>query len=751
MRPVQAFSELGNFLEAPFIANSTQSLRPFWAVVNNKNNTEQERKDDILKWINTAHDTILGWKYPVTRIQRANIKLYKGIHYMSQEVFESLPYNKGRSYDKSNAKIVINKLQLLADQHVADAISYSPDVMIVPTHNEERNKVAAKANQGILDYHDYKYDMDLLWQKFHLRKKICGTAFMFVLWNEDIGDLHPSYAKFKEMQEEAGGPDNDAIPLIDPETGDPITGIEGDDLFIDRAVRVGDVECSLEFDERCVYETPDSGEFEDVSWISRTKYMDVDEIKARWPGQWHKIEASWGKGPTDGQASISPQWAPIPQNSLTQKIPVRFFYHKPTTFLDDGYYCVSVREAILEARDYPYKHGKLPVIRGTDIDVPGQIWGMSFFQNLAALQFAINNQASMFVQDQITMTYPKVVVPRGARVRAIKLGDDRDIYEYSGPKPPEIMAKNPTPTQSWQYYNLMNDEMKTLSAVFGQSIGAPPSGITANVALRMLDEQEQKLRGPALKKAEKYYVECARLRMSLFGTFYDPTDGRLARILGTSDSYTLEQFDTSNLSAPYEVVARKVSGLPKSPAAKTQTVIDLANTFQGLWSPDEVLEQLDMARPEDLVDSGTVARRTAEQEVDAILQGKFDKVLPPAQYDDILPKYKVYIRSMQSTSFKLGTPPDRQQALLRQALTAEYIIYQKMKANPTFQQIVASEFPNFPVFLPLPQVDSSPVMLNMPSRMAAMTQPGLPPEVGSAPPGAEGPPPAQPPGSPPVQ
>ncbi len=725
----QSFSDLSFYEDiSPIYAPSNNGLRPFWALANDKTLLGEERTNEELKWYNDAVDTYLQWKYPITRTQRCNIKLYKGIHYISQELFEALPYNRDRQYSKNNAKITINKLQLLTDQHVADTVSYAPSIKIIPTNNEETDKVAARQNQGLLDFYDYKYKMGMKWQKFHLRKKICGTSYLFILWNEEVGDLHPSYVQFRKMREMMGVDPHAPIPLIDPETGAPIVGDGGDELFIDRAIRVGDVDCQLEFDERVLHPFPDSGEWEDVEHLFRLVSMDIDEVKARWPASWEKIARGQDMS---NPYNTQPEWYPTTQNSLTKKIWLRYFWHKPTAFLDRGYYSVSTRDALLEAGPYPYKHNRLPVVRGTDIDVPGSVLAMSFFQNLVPLQFAINNQASMFLQDQLTMTYPKIVVPRGARVKPIKLGDDRDIYEYSGPKPPEIMSKNPTPTQSWQYYQLMNDELKMLSAVFGQSVGQPPNGITANVALRMLDEQEQKLRGPALKKNESYYIEAAQQLMSLFGSYYDPEDGRLARILGANDAYTLMQFDIANLSTPYEVTAEKMSGLPKSPAAKTQLVLDLAERFPNLFGNDEVLEQLDIARPEKLVESATVARQCAEAEVDAILQGKFEMVLPPAESDEILPKYKVYIKAIQPQSFKLGTPPDRQQRLLAQIMTAEYIIWKKIQNNPLFGQIVQQECPNFPAFFPLPK-PSMPMVLNMPSKMMAMAAMGAGPNAAPA-------------------
>lgn len=716
MRVVQSFADL-NYWEDPFNYYRSADLRPFWATVNDKNLIASELDDAILDWKNQAIETILRWKYPITRVQRTNIRFYKGLHNMSQEVFEALPYNRNRRYSKNHAQLVVNKLGLLTDQHVADMISYSPSVKVVPLNNQERDKVAARQSQGLLDFYDYRYKVALKWQKYHLRKKICGTTFLFVLWDDEIGDIHPSYVQFRQMREALGQNPHDPVPMLDPESGEVLKGQTGEPIFVDKAIRVGDAIVEHEFDERCIYEKPESGEWEDVDWIIRLKFMDVDEVKARWPDKADELE----KDAQGTQISKSfPQYYPQPQGTLVPKICVRFMYHRPTRYLDRGYECASTETCLLEKSDYKYSHGQLPVVRGTDIDIPGEILGMSFYQNLIPLQYAINTQASMFLQDQITMTFPKIAVPRGAKVRYMELGDDRGIYEYSGVKPPEIINKNPTPQQSWQYYSLMSDELKMLSAVFGQSVGAPPSGITANVALRMLDEQEQKLRGPAVKKLENDVVLLNQLLMSIFGSYYDPSDGRLQRILGADDSYTISQFDVANLSSPYEVVIQKTSGLPKSPAAKVQTVLDFAERFPELWSSDEVLEMVDIARPEKLVESATIARQAAEAEVENILQGKFNLVPPPSAYDEILPKWKVYVKAAQGMNFKLGTPPDRQRRLLQQILTAEYLIYVKMKKNPAFMQLVLTECPNYPMLFPENRPDPNPYQLTLPSDMLAM-------------------------------
>lgn len=720
--------------------SSTGGLRPAWAVINDKGyGGPEERKGEILEWKNRVISQLLEWREPVTMVQRTNRLIYLGQHYMNRDVFERLPYNKKVKYSKNTAKIVVNYIQYLVDQHVSDLAAYEPNLTVTPMHDEEMDRVAARAKKDILDFYFYEKKVKFRFQKFDRATKIDGEAFWFCLWDPDAGDYSPAYKKLREMRlAQAGeGPVNDSVPLVDPKTGAAIMSASGEPLFIEKPVKVGDLLLEQVLAEQVLYPYPKSMEWDDVPFLILLKWMPVDEAKARWP---HVAEEL--KGDT-----LYSRYFPQNSRTFTEDVCVRFMYHKPDRYLENGYFCVSTESSFCEEGRYPFDHTYLPCIRGTDIDAPGELHGVSFIQNLASLQHALNNSTSMILQNQSLFAYPKYAAPRGAKVRYRELDDDRGVYEYSGPKPPEIVAQNSTPSDTWRWSDALRDHMKTLSGIYATSEGRAPDGITANVALRMIDEQERKFRKPTIDKRGELVQRFGEMQLSVLGTYRDPSDGAMIKVIGKNNERYLRYLDVQNLSRPTEVKLLRSSGLPESPAARTQTVLDMADRFQGIWTNDEVLEYMDIQRPEKLVESATVARQSAESEVEDILQGV--PVPSPMPYHDILPRYRVYEKAMQSRAFD-EAPPEVKQRFIQHVITAEYLIMRKMRINPAFMQQVQGQFPNFPMFMPTQPQPVGPAI-----ELAQPIQPMLPapgdinsPDLGGMPPEAAGPGAAIPPEAP---
>ena len=723
------------------------SLRPLWALVNDKSILDSEKPAAILKWKNECIEALLDYKEPYIRTQRMNLRLYKGKYYLSEDFFNSLPYNRNKKYNKNHAKIIVPYLHTATEQHVSDLTSYEPALQVVPTKSEEISKVAAKGCKDVLDHYFYEHSLTTQFQRFHRRKKIMGESFYFCLWNPDAGDIHPAYKQLKQIASDTGVDLDSPEPLVDPMTGLPIEGEDGP-LFIERPVKTGDIMLVQEFSERVLYPCPDSFLWEDVPYIIRCPvWMDVDEVRARWPKSAERIK------PDSHFSTYTSMRAP----TLTEKVAVRYLYHPPTTFLDRGFYCVSTETEILEMGDYPFKHNKFPCIRGTDIDLEDDILPMSFYQLLASLAYAINDSTSMILQNQELFARPKWQIPRAAKIRRSELDDDRGIYEYSGPKGAEILATNSTPNDTWKWRDTIRDEFQTHSAIFATSRGRGVDGITANVALRLIDEQERKMHKPAIDKHADNCVDFGTMILSVLGTYRDPTDGMLIKILGKNNQRMIRAFDVANLDQGWEVTLAKSSALPESPAAKAQLVLDYSERWPTLWEEEEVLEMLDMQRPERLVESATISRQTAESEVEDILQG-YD-VPPPSQYVDVLPRYKVYVKAMQTRDFD-DKPPPIKNRLINHVITAEYLIMRKM-ANPVYAEKVMTEHPYFPLFMPEAKTAPQPYQLatGTPSPMAmpmdasgAAPLGGMPPEVQTSaptpPPQGTAPEPQSPPESP---
>jgi hypothetical protein len=718
-----SFRDLRNFDDATTKSwGQSRTIRPLWAGIQDTSlGIGEERNKKLVDLLNQEINALIEWREMVTRVQRLNTLLYKGKHYFSQDDFYRLPYNKNKRYSKNHAKVVVNYLRQVTESHVADMTAYEPNLEVMPSKDEESAKTAAKDNKDLLDYYFYEEKLNTAFQTFHRRKKVHGETFKFVLWNENKGDLHPAYKQYRDMQQQSGNDPDAPIPIVDPTSGQQLKGDDGQPLFMSKVIRQGDIQIEDEYSWNVLYPIPPSALWSEVDRVHRLKWLDVDVARIKWPQYAEKIK-------TDGNFDRYVGYTP----SLSNKVCVRYTYYPPNEMLPYGWYCVSTQVVILEEGPYPFKHNRLPCIRGTDVDVPGEIHGMSFYQDLVTLQQAINSSTSMILQNQSLYSYPKLLAPRGARLKWQEFDDDRGYYEYSGVQKPELFVPNSTPQDTWKWRDAMRDEFKTLSAVFATSNGRAPDGITANVALRMIDEQERKLHKPSIDKHADNVVELGTLILGTVGTFRDPSDGALIKIFGKNSQRKLRYFDVTKIWLASEVKLAKSSGLPQSPAARTQMVIDLNTSFPGMFSNEEVLEMLDMKRPEGLIDSAIASRQAAESEMEDLLQGM--PVPPPTQYHDILPRYEVYAKTVQSRQFD-EIQPQIKQAVLTHIITAEYLIAEKIRVSPTFGALVAQKFPNFPMFFPMPQSQGIPFQLASSQPMGMMNQPpigGVSPEQASA-------------------
>jgi hypothetical protein len=722
----RSFRELEESLDnAPGRYWSSQQFPAFWTIINSRPKFESEDafNDHLLKYLNSTIGVLMEWRRPITMVQRMNTLLYRGKHFMSQDYYSNMSSRRASSRRFSQrAKIVLNYLGQAADFYVAEMSAFEPNLTVRPKNDEESDRVAARMNKLAIDHYFYTLDLKTRLNPLHARTKIHGEAFGFVRWDVDAGDVHPAMRQIRETRARMGMDPNEPLPLVDPTTGEPITDDDGKEMFISRTVKTGDVVFDVEYSERVLYPCPPSCLWEDVPYVHRLMLMDIDEVKARWPASAAFIK-------TDGMYN---DYFVQPGRTLTQQVVVRYTYHKPTSFLEQGYTCYSTEHCILQKGPKEFNHDYLPCVRMTDIDVPHEVTGMSSFQNLAAMNQAMNLSTSAIMQNQQDFAHPKYVVPRGAKVKYVQLENESGMYEFSGPIKPEILAQNSTAQDTWQWREAMRSEFRTLAMLDNPSSGEAPKGITANVALRMLEEQYRKLKKPSIDKWGKVVERIGELILATLGTYRDPTDGSLIQVLGKNNERYLKYFDVENLSRQYSVELIKSSGLPESPAAKTQTVLDLAAQFPDMWKNDEVLEYLDIARPEKLIESATISRQAAESEVEDIMSGIV--IAPPQEYQDILPRYRVYEKAVQSRTFDEADPVIKQRMILH-IMGAEYIIMKKMR-NPAFAQKVLLELPNFPMYLPDPQPPVSPPLL-LNTGQPQMGAGGAPP-LGGLPPGAAG-------------
>jgi len=709
---------------------SEKELRPLWSI------KDLDDPKEVEDWFEKTVGACQDFYRSFFQVQMDNLLLYKGVHWLSADRQSNRVLDRQGFPNIRNPRVVINHLGDFVTQWVSRLTRYRPAVAIYPARAQQEDADDAKIAKNVLDYIWYNERIDDVLQETVRHMKIFGEAYLWIKWNPNKGELDPSWVKAQQMGVK--------VPVTDS-TGKPILGDKGDPLFIDKAQHIGDIDYVLDapwhtFDQPCR-----SRRF--VDWSIHWEVEDIDYLKAKYPDQADKIHP-------DLDINNLYTGYRLDVGRLKNQVVTYELFHRSTEFMEGGRYIKRIKNCILENTPLPYEHGKIPYIYISDLEVPDQLRGTSFFQQLFPIQHQINAVASLIYKALVLYAHPKYVVQEQS-VEFQQLLNESTIVSYSGGVPPTLLTQSPVAGELFSYLNKLEETAEKLSGIFTMSRGQAPSGVRAAKALRVLEEQEDKR---AYVTAVKYNNIClcdnAKMTLSTAGQFYQDTDGRLAQIVGKDNQYKMIQFKAANLSKPWNVRVETSTALSQSPAARIDEITELMNIRfdpQAPISREQFVQLLDLTAAEEFKDIVTSAIKCAQSENDDFLAGR--PVSPPTETEDLICHWRIHVQPMQTREYKELTPPERKQALEQHLYVTEYLIFEKAygimsstgapikMGNPAFAQRVMVELPNFPMLLQTPvPTQAGPMTMNYgvggPQPQAsgvispAPTDPGMPIDPG---------------------
>ncbi len=692
---------------------SDKELTPFWSLQDITNEKIVE------EWFEKTIDACEDYYRDYFQTQMDNLLLYKGVQWLSADRQANRMLDRQGFPNNRNPRIVINHLADFVTQWVSRLTRYRPAVAIYPANSEQQDADDAKIAKDVLDYVWYRERIDEILQEFVRQMKIFGESYLWILWNPVKGDLHPDWIQASQQ----GRP----VPLLDS-LGQPVKNNKGDPMNIDKAVRVGEIDYVVEapwhvFDQPCRSR-------KNIDWSIRWHVEDIEYLRAKYPDKADKIRS-------DVDLNSLYTGYRLDVGKLKNQVVVYDLYHRSHEFLDKGRFVRRIKGCILENMDLPYEHGEIPRIYMADIEVPDQIRGMSFFQQLFPLQHQINAIGSLIYKSLVLYAHPKMVMQEGS-CEMQQLLNESTVVSYSGGVPPSLLTQSPIAGELFVYLDKLEQTAEKLSGIFTMSRGEAPSGVRAAKALRVLEEQEDKRAYiTAIKYNNIALVDNARMTLSVAGTYYDDSDGRLARIVGKDNEYKIRQFKAANLSKPYDIRIENTTALSQSPAARIDEITELMNVRFDPMAPisrEQFVQLLDLTASEQFKDIVTRATRCAQSENDDFLAGR--PVQPPTEVEDLIVHWKIHAQATQSREYKELVPPERKALLEEHIYITEYLMYEKANGiigplgdikrmgNPIFKQKLMLECPDFPMLLkqPIP-----PQMLGMP--MGAMPPGGPTPDA----------------------
>jgi|GEM_PF-5237308 len=680
--------------------NQAESLGPFWAI------KDIDDEECVLQWGNKAVDKCISYYGAYFNLQMDNLLLFKGVHWLNQDRHTSRFLDREGVATRRSPKVVLNHLWDSVEQRTSRYVRFKPAVRIYPTNTEYEDEQDAKVAKYVLDHIWYENNADKLNQEWVRQALICGESYKYITWDPRKGDVHPTQIEAKKQGEK--------IPLLDGE-GEPIVSRDGDPMYIEKVLRVGDVRYDLDppwhtLDEPCRNR-------DDITWTIRWKAVDLDTLKAQYPDMANKIKADMG-------FEIFNKYR-LDFGKMSNETIVFELFCKSSEFLDNGRYVKFTKSCVLENSKLPYSHGKLPYTRLTDIDIPDEIRGMSFFQQLFPLQHQINACASLIFKSLILFSHPKWAFPSGS-VQITQLANESTLIGYDGAVPPQLLNTHPVGQELFAYLEKLESTYDKLSGVFTMSRGTAPSGVRAAKALRVLEEQEDKRAALGMIKFNEGVVNDAKMTLSVAGDYYKEDEGRLARVVGKGNRHMLVKFRAANLSKPYDIRVVETTALSQSPSARIEELMEMQNMRFDPTAPfsrEQFFSLLNFDSVDEFRDIATRAVECAKSENEDILAGR--QVPSPTMTEDLIVHWKLHLQPMQAREYKdpQFTPPEIRMALEEHLKITEFAMFEKAfgyidekgmqrPGNVLFQQKMMMECVEWPVLftLPAPYMIQPPMM-----------------------------------------
>lgn len=643
------------------------NVKPFHAI-------EKDDEKAVLTWCNKVVETLEKQAVARNASIRKNLETYRGI---SASVLRSDIRRSERQFLQRVNKFVVNHLHDMTETRISQLSRLKPAVNVLPTNDEYEDRSAAKATKYLIDHLWYINNIDEIRQKMLRNAFIFGESYCFITWNKNKGDLHPMYVKARDM----------GIPLtMVDEQGEPLIGSDGNPMVMDPKdpVYIGDIDYEIECPWRVLLQRQKS--IDKVEYCFRLSVESTETLKKEYPDKANKLKQTTNVKAFDADT--------LTDHLLEEDTVIYEFYHKATKYCKNGYYVKFTNDVILEMSELRFSHGQLPFVRFTDMDVPEVLNGISQYEMVRPIQNMHDNLSTLLAKNIYLMGHSKWVMPRGA-CKIESLGNDNTIVQYQGPVAPQMMQTMPNPPEAYNFRNMLREEMGQIYGIQGVSRGTPPKGITAAVALQFLNEQEQERNSTTVIKHNDMIKDIAKMTLAVCGDYYDVDDGRMLRIVGKNNKYSIRHFDSANLNKNYDIRLELGTGLPESKAGKIQRIVEIMQMKPDLLSNERWIDLLDLGDTEKMNNLLTVAVRAAESENEDMMAGR--PVGDPEDFEDHVLHWKVHTKAIQERTFKEECPPELREEMLEHIAIHEFLMVEKAKVNPGFEAKLA-ELPNFPIF-----------------------------------------------------
>lgn len=651
-----------------------------------------DKESEVLDWFRECSYGLTEYFRPLFREQKANLAFFigAGVNPNWASPYTQIYANTSDIFSGSE-QIFINDLYRLVQDQVSLIVSHElvPDVL--PNSANYSDKVSCTTVRDWLNSMNYDLGTEEWRYRWEVQNKIFGESFAIIMWNSQIGDIHPLARKYIDED----------VELLDEE-GNTVTDLGNVPVKMKKNMRIGDVEIINPMPWDVIIDPKVNSK--DANWFYWTEYLEVDYLKKKYP------EIAWDIRSDRGPATQYDVFTNTEKENPNRRL-IYYLYHRSHEFLPEGRFIVSATDHVLinEPLDMPtlINNQDLPLIHFKDLDIGlGNRGSPILFRNCKNLSDA-NNRIANQIYNNLEMESPKMFVHETSGVDAQRMPNGTTAIEWHGNIKPTI--ETPT-TNTSSIFNFQKDIQTMMDQVALQNPmvkgETPNAQLDSFIALQYFEDQRTQLAAPSIRRHIKGMEMFFRLLITVAKDRYKPDDGRLMKILGKNNTYQLKYFDPIDLQKSYDVHITTTGNLANSKAARTQMLLSIKREFPTILSDEVFIDMLGLAESRKFMSAITSAVSSAESENQDLMNGV--PVLPPERYEDLIAHWDAHRIPMQTLDFK-HSEPEVIDLFIGHVAATEKLMFEQAAENPSFAMKLdlLRQFPMFytpkPVNEPIPQ------------------------------------------------
>lgn len=506
--------------------------------------------------------------------------------------------------DRVKERRVFNRISPLMDTRLANLMSVSYDMVVLPRTGEAEDAAKAKIGTKLLQYCQSNVGFRDQINQLLQWSEICGTAFTVSYWDKNAGDV------IAEMQIAGDNGESKAVPI---HMGDLAFGLLSPYEVFPQSLTVQNVDDQHDIITEQIF---------DVDAVRDIWGVTVDGEDAECYTITPEPQGVSGHGRQNATFGVSRSIRPNSVRVVT-------YYEKPTNLHEKGRLIVIVKDWIVFNGDLP--GGIMPIVSYKSKEVPGWFFGKSPIEALIPLQRSYNE-----IQNKI-MDYVHVVVnaPMLTPVGSLDMSDMEslggiqagDIVEYDAARgKPEYMQTAPfSPLLTAQRDQLAQDMEYTAGVsqlmVYG-SASSSASGTALNTR-REIDMTRMSLTADNIRDG---VIQTAKIWLKLNKAY--SIGCRTVLIAGDDDMAGIVTWCADDINS-YDVEFSAENELRHS---RDQQREDFVNALQmGLFTDDNGMVSKDIKRKawelfkagnmEDVLDLEDQQRKNARYEITQFQNG----------------------------------------------------------------------------------------------------------------------------------